>query len=288
MKGIVLAAGRGSRLWPATYGVSKHLLAIYDKPLIHYPISTLMLAGIQDILLIVNESDLQAFKRTLGDGSQYGLRINYAIQQHPNGIAEAFLIAEDFIDDGNVCLILGDNIFYGQGLGAQLNKNLVINGAHVFAYKVSDPNRYGVIEFDGAGKVISIEEKPKKPKSSFAIPGLYFYDNSVIEKAKKVVPSARGEKEITSINAMYLNERRLYTSILERGTAWLDTGTFESMFSASSFIKVIEERQGLKVSCLEEIAWRNGWISDNDLWNLSRTYESSPYADYLANLLLGR
>ena len=286
MRGIVLSAGRGSRLWPITYGVSKQLLPVYDKPLIHYPIATLFLAGIREILIITTPVDQEVFQRTLGDGSQFGVTFEYAIQHQPTGIADAFIVGEKFIDNKKVALILGDNVFYGQGLGVQLQDNLDIGGAHIFAYKVSDPERYGVVEFDSqSGKVISIEEKPQIPKSNFVVPGLYFYDNSVVDKAKKVIPSARGEKEITSVNQMFLDEGKLTTTVLERGTAWLDTGTFDSLHSASSFIKAIEDRQGLKVSCLEEIAWRNGWISDADLLSLANRYESSPYGQYLRTLL---
>ena len=285
MRGIVLAAGLGSRLWPITFGVSKQLLPIYDKPLIHYPISTLMLAGIREILIITSPVDLEVFQRAIGNGERYGVRFQYEVQETPNGIAEAFVIGETFIDKEKVALILGDNLFYGQGLGLQLVKNTEVSGAHIFAYKVSDPERYGVVEFNNAGKVISLEEKPLKPRSSFAVPGLYFYDNSVVEKARNVIPSARGEKEITSINQMYLEENALTTTVLERGTAWLDTGTFESLHSAAAFIKAIEDRQGLKISCLEEIAWRNKWISDHDLAQLAAGYKSSPYGKYLENLL---
>ena len=285
MKGIVLAAGIGSRLWPITYGVSKQLLPIYDKPLIHYPISTLMLAGIRDILIITSPVDLEVFKRAIGDGKRYGVSFSYKVQEIPNGIAEAFLIGEDFIQEDRVALVLGDNLFYGQGLGLQLVENTNVSGARIFAYKVSDPERYGVVEFDENGKVISLEEKPLRPKSSFVVPGLYFYDNSVVQKAKGVKPSARGEKEITSINQMYLEEGSLKTTVLERGTAWLDTGTFESLHSAAAFIKAIEERQGMKVSCLEEIAWRKNWISDEELMKLAKEYKSSPYGKYLEGLL---
>jgi glucose-1-phosphate thymidylyltransferase len=285
MKGIVLAAGFGSRLWPITYGVSKQLLPVYDKPLIHYPISTLMLSGIREILIITSPEDSPAFQRALGDGSRYGLKFFFENQNYPNGIAEAFLIGSEFIQKEKVALILGDNLFYGSGLGTQLAQNRDVEGAHIFAYKVSDPERYGVVEFDNDGVVISLEEKPLNPKSSYVVPGLYFYDNTVIEKARKVIPSARGEKEITTINQMYLEEGMLKTTVLERGTAWLDTGTFESLHSAAAFIKAIEDRQGLKISCLEEIAWRNKWISDHDLAQLAAGYKSSPYGKYLENLL---
>ena len=286
MKGIVLAAGRGSRLWPITYAVSKQLLPVYDKPLIHYPIATLFLAGIKDILIITTPEDRDLFYKSLGDGSQFGAKFEFRIQDQPNGIAEAFIIGEDFLQNESVALVLGDNLFYGQGLGFQLKKYMNVDGAHIFAYKVSDPERYGVVEFDRSGKVISLEEKPVVPKSNYVVPGLYFYDNSVVDKAKLVLPSARGEKEITSINLMYLDEGNLNTTVLERGTAWLDTGTFDSLHSASSFIKAIEDRQGLKVSCLEEISWRNNWINDSQLFNLAKKYESSPYGMYLESLLI--
>ena len=286
MKGIVLAGGTGSRLWPITRGVSKQLLPIYDKPLIHYPISTLMLAGIREILIITTPSDQSAFKRLLGNGETFGLSFNYEVQQEPNGLAEAFLIGERFIGRDSVALVLGDNIFYGSGLGIQLRRLVDVNGAQIFAYKVKDPERYGVVEFDLNGKVKSLEEKPSVAKSSFAVPGLYFYDNDVITIAKSVQPSSRGELEITSINQTYLNNGRLNATKLERGTAWLDTGTFETLNSASAFIQIIEERQGQKVSCLEEIAWRNGWISDAELLILANDYKASPFAAYLRGLLV--
>ena len=285
MKGLVLAAGRGSRLWPITRGLSKQLLPIYDKPLIHYPIATLMLANIREILVIVSPADLSQFQRVLGDGSSLGIEIRFAVQDEPRGLAEAFIIGEEFTKDGPAALILGDNIFYGQGLGVQLQSFKKVSGANIFAYRVKDPERYGVVEFADDGKVISIEEKPSKPKSDYAIPGLYFCDSDVVEIAKNVKPSARGELEITSILQAYLNAGSLKTTILERGTAWLDTGTFESLHAASSFIKIIEERQGFKVSCLEEIAWRNNWISDKDLAALADSYGPSEYKRYLLSLL---
>lgn len=285
MKGIVLAGGTGSRLWPITWGVSKQLLHVYDKPLIHYPISTLMLAGIREILVITTPQDQESFIRLLGDGERYGISFSFLTQESPDGLAQAFLIGERFIGRDSCALVLGDNIFYGDGLGTQLKEILNVDGAHIFAYKVKDPERYGVVEFDQDGKVFSIEEKPKTPKSSFAIPGLYFYDNQVVEIAKSVKPSARGELEITSVNQAYLNLGKLRTTILARGTAWLDTGTFESLNSASSFIQIIEERQGQKVSCLEEVAWRNGWISDSELAARADEYKSSPFATYLRGLL---
>jgi glucose-1-phosphate thymidylyltransferase len=285
MKGIVLAGGTGSRLWPITWGVSKQLLPVYDKPLIHYPISTLMLAGIREILVITTPQDQEAFVRLLGDGTKYGVSFSYEVQESPDGLAQAFIIGEKFIANHASALVLGDNIFYGDGLGTQLKSMDDVQGAHIFAYKVNDPERYGVVEFDKSGKVLSLEEKPKTPKSSYAVPGLYFYDNNVVEIAKHVKPSARGELEITSVNQAYLDNGKLHTTVLKRGTAWLDTGTFESLNSASAFIQIIEERQGQKVSCLEEIAWRNSWISDADLLARAAEYKSSPFADYLRGLL---
>ena len=285
MKGLVLAAGRGSRLWPITRGLSKQLLPIYDKPLIHYPIATLMLANIREILVIVNPVDLSQFQKLLGNGSNLGINIQFAVQDEPRGLAEAFIIGEEFIKNGPAALILGDNIFYGQGLGVQLQSFKKVSGASIFAYRVKDPERYGVVEFADDGKVISIEEKPSKPKSDYAIPGLYFCDSDVVEIAKGVIPSARGELEITSILETYLAAGTLGVTELKRGTAWLDTGTFDSLHAASSFIKIIEERQGFKVSCVEEIAWRNGWINDTELRNLSLDYGNSEYGFYLSCLL---
>jgi glucose-1-phosphate thymidylyltransferase len=285
MKGIVLAGGTGSRLWPITLGVSKQLLPVYDKPLVHYPISTLMLAGIREILIITTPRDQNSFKQLLGDGSRYGISFTFAIQENPEGLAQAFIIGENFIGTEPSALILGDNIFYGNTLGAKLKELREPNGAIVFAYKVKDPERYGVIEFNATGKVTSIEEKPLKPKSPYAVPGLYFYDNQVVEVAKSVKPSARGELEITAVNQEYLKAGRLQATVLERGTAWLDTGTFDSLNSASAFIQIIEERQGQKVSCLEEVAWRNGWISDSELAARADEYKSSPFSSYLRNLL---
>lgn len=285
MKGIVLAAGRGSRLWPITRGISKQLLPIYDKPLIHYPIATLMLANIREILVIVNPVDLSQFQKLLGTGSNLGINIQFAVQDEPRGLAEAFIIGEEFTKNGPAALILGDNIFYGQGLGVQLQSFKKVSGANIFAHRVKDPERYGVVEFADDGKVISIEEKPSKPKSDYAIPGLYFCDSDVVEIAKDVKPSARGELEITSILETYLAAGNLGVTELKRGTAWLDTGTFDSLHAASSFIKIIEERQGFKVSCVEEIAWRNGWINDTELRNLSLDYGNSEYGFYLSCLL---
>lgn len=286
MKGIVLAGGTGSRLWPITKGVSKQLLPVYDKPLIHYPLGTLFLAGIKEILIITTPEDLPAFQRLLGDGSQYGAFFEFATQAKPNGLAEAFIIGEKFIAAENVALILGDNIFHGVGLGKQLEEIRTKDGATIFAYKVSDPERYGVVEFAANGKVISIEEKPTNPKSNFAVPGLYFYDNQVIAIAKEVKPSARGELEITAINEHYLNAGQLTTKVLERGTTWLDTGTIQTLHAASSYVQIIEERQGSKISCLEEIAWRNGWINKDKLNQIALEYGTNPYGRYLSSLTL--
>lgn len=285
MRGIVLAGGTGSRLWPITLGVSKQLLPVYDKPLVHYPISTLMLAGIQEILIITTPQDQAPFRRLLGNGDKYGVSFTFGVQEKPDGLAQAFLIAEKFIGADSSVLILGDNIFYGSTLGAQLKKLTEPNGALIFAYKVRDPERYGVIEFNAAGKVLSLEEKPVRPKSQYAVPGLYFYDNQVVDIAKSVKPSTRGELEITAVNEEYLKAGKLQAKVLERGTAWLDTGTFDSLNSASAFIQIIEERQGQKVSCLEEVAWRNGWISDSELAARADEYKSSPFATYLRGLL---
>ena len=280
-----MAGGTGSRLWPVTFGVSKQLLPVYDKPLVHYPISTLMLTGIREILIITTPQDQESFKRLLGDGKKYGVSFSFAIQDNPEGLAQAFIIGEKFIGENPSALILGDNIFYGSSLGMQLKELIEPGGAIIFAYKVKDPERYGVIDFDASGKVTSIEEKPSKPKSQYAVPGLYFYDNRVVEIAKSVKPSSRGELEITSVNQEYLKAGKLQARVLERGTAWLDTGTFESLNSASAFIQIIEERQGQKVSCLEEVAWRNGWISDSELSARADEYKSSPFASYLRSLL---
>jgi glucose-1-phosphate thymidylyltransferase len=285
VKGIVLAGGTGSRLWPVTFGVSKQLLPVYDKPLVHYPISTLMLTGIREILIITTPQDQESFKRLLGDGKKYGVSFSFAVQDNPEGLAQAFIIGEKFIGEDPSALILGDNIFYGSSLGMQLKELTEPEGAIIFAYKVKDPERYGVIDFDASGKVTSIEEKPSKPKSQYAVPGLYFYDKRVVEIAKSVKPSSRGELEITSVNQEYLKAGKLQARVLERGTAWLDTGTFESLNSASAFIQIIEERQGQKVSCLEEVAWRNGWISDSELSARADEYKSSPFASYLRSLL---
>jgi glucose-1-phosphate thymidylyltransferase len=285
MKGIVLAGGTGSRLSPITKGISKQLLPIYDKPLVHYPLGTLMLAGIREILLITTPDDMLAFQRLLGNGRDLGIEIQYAIQPKPEGLAQAFLIGEEFINGDKVTLVLGDNIFHGAGLGTQLRSMADVSGAHIFAYKVSDPERYGVVEFNAQGKVISIEEKPPNPKSQYAIPGLYFYDESVVDIAKSIKPSQRGELEITSVNLEYLSRGTLTTTILERGTAWLDTGTFDSFHAAASYVKIVEERQGNKIACLEEIAWRNHWIDDTELRSVAEEYQENPYGKYLQQLL---
>jgi len=287
MKGIVLAGGTGSRLWPITKGASKQLLPIYDKPLIHYPIGTLMLAGIRDIFVITTPEDAPAFKRLLGGGSEIGVNFQYGIQESPRGIGEAFVIAENFIGDDEVALILGDNLFHGHGLGTQLKEIRNIHGAEIFAYSVSDPERYGVVEFDESGIAKSIEEKPSRPKSSYAIPGLYFFDNSVIEIARNTHPSARGEIEITTINQTYLEAGSLRVRILPRGTMWLDTGTVESLNAASNYVKIIEERQGQKISCLEEISWRNKWISDSELEKIAAVFRTNEYGNYLSKLAEG-
>jgi glucose-1-phosphate thymidylyltransferase len=285
VKGIVLAGGTGSRLWPVTKGVSKQLLPVYDKPLIHYPLGTLFLAGIREILVITTPEDLPAFKRVLGDGSQYGVSFEFAIQPKPNGLAEAFVIGEKFIDEHNIALILGDNIFHGVGLGKQLQTIQSIPGATIFAYEVSDPERYGVVEFSKDGAVLSIEEKPKFPKSNFAVPGMYFYDSQVVEIAKGISPSARGEIEITSVNEHYLRFGQLTTRVLERGTTWLDTGTFDSLHAAASYVQIIEERQGTKICNLDEIVWNQGWISDAKLLQNAEQYSGNSIGDYIKNLL---
>jgi glucose-1-phosphate thymidylyltransferase len=285
MKGIVLAGGTGSRLWPITQGVSKQLLPVYDKPLIHYPLGTLFLAGIREILVITTPEDLPAFKRLLGDGQQYGVSFEFAVQEKPNGLAEALIIGEKFINGDNVALILGDNIFHGYGLGRHLQTIDPVTGATIFAYRVADPERYGVVEFSPEGKVISIEEKPQKPKSHFAVPGLYFYDETAVEIAKTTRPSSRGELEITAVNEEYLKQGKLVVKILERGTTWLDTGTIETLHAASAYVKIIEERQGSKISCLEEISWRNGWIDNSRLATLISSYQGNPYGNYLKTIL---
>jgi glucose-1-phosphate thymidylyltransferase len=284
MKGIVLAGGTGSRLWPITKGVSKQLLPVYDKPMIHYPLSTLMAAGLREILIITTPEDSDSFSRLLGDGSDWGMSIRYAVQPRPEGLAQAFLIAEDFLAGDQAALILGDNLFYGPRLGRQLSTLTEQSGAHVFAYEVANPSEYGVVEFDERGVALSVEEKPVKPRSNFAIPGLYFYDETVVDVAKSIKPSARGELEITTVNDHYLQQGSLTVTVLERGTAWLDTGTFRSLQDAGEFVRVMEDRTGTKVGCVEEIAWRNGWLTSDQLAALAEPLLKSGYGDYLMRL----
>lgn len=288
MKGIILAGGNGTRLYPITQAVSKQLLPIYNKPMIYYPLSVLMLAGIKEVLIITTPQDQVFFKNVLADGLKLGLHLEYAIQEEPKGLADALIIGEDFIGNSSVCLILGDNIFYGQGFTPVLKKATELKeGALVFGYQVKDPQRFGVVEFDENRNVISIEEKPEEPKSSFAVTGLYFYDNSVVDIAKKVTPSDRGELEITDINKEYLRKKQLKVQLLGRGFAWLDTGTFDSLIEASQFIETIEKRQGFKIACLEEISYRNGWIKERDLLELAKQYNNE-YGDYLQQLVYER
>ena len=285
MRGIILAGGSGTRLHPITQGVSKQLLPVYDKPMIYYPLSLLMMAGIKEVLIISTPQDTPAFERLLGDGSNLGMRIEYAVQPSPDGLAQAFLIGEDFIGDEKVCLVLGDNIFFGTGLGTALKNCVDVDGGHVFAYHVSNPSEYGVVEFDADGKAISLEEKPINPKSSYAIPGLYFYDNNVVAIAKSIKPSARGELEITTVNEEYLNLGKLSVTVLDRGTAWLDTGTTDSLMAAGEFVQVVEKRQGLKIGCIEEIAWRQNFINEEQLRGIAEPLRKSGYGEYLLSLL---
>jgi glucose-1-phosphate thymidylyltransferase len=285
MRGIILAGGTGSRLHPITLGLSKQLVPVYDKPMIYYPLSTLMLAGIRDILIITTPHDAEQFQRLLGDGSQFGINITYTQQPSPDGLAQAFVLGAEHIGDGPVALVLGDNIFYGQGMGTQLRRFENIDGGAVFGYWVADPKAYGVVEFDGDGKAISLEEKPAKPKSHYAVPGLYFYDNDVIEIARNLEPSPRGELEITDVNRIYLERGKLQVEVLPRGTAWLDTGTFNDLNDASNFIRTVENRQGLKIGSPEEIAWRLGFLSDEELWKRAEPLVKSGYGAYLLGLL---
>lgn len=288
MKGIILAGGSGTRLYPLTIAVSKQLMPVYDKPMIYYPLSTLMLAGIRDILIITTPEDQAGFRKLLGDGSQIGCHFQYVVQPRPEGLAQAFLLGEDFIGNDPAALILGDNIFYGSGMGKLLRRKATPNGAVVFAYQVTDPERYGVVEFDDYFRVLSIEEKPQQPKSNFAVPGLYFYDNDVVAIAKDIKPSHRGELEITDVNKTYLAMGKLEVGVLDRGTAWLDTGTFDSLIQAGQFIEVIEKRQGLKIGCVEEIAYSNGWIDEEGLERQAGIYAKSGYGDYLRGLIGAR
>ena len=285
MKGIILAGGSGTRLHPITRGISKQLMPIYDKPMIYYPLSTLLTAGIREVLVITTPHDADQFRRLLGDGAEWGIDLQYAVQASPDGLGQAFLIGEDFIGSDSVALVLGDNIFYGPGLGTALTANRSVTGGNIFAYRVADPSAYGVVEFDPDGKVLSIEEKPAEPRSRYAVPGLYFYDNDVVSIAKSLRPSERGELEITGVNETYLQRGDLTVTVLPRGTAWFDTGTFQGMMAAAQFVQAIEERQGDKIGCVEEVCWRNGWLSDEQLADLARPLVKSGYGQYLLQLL---
>jgi glucose-1-phosphate thymidylyltransferase len=285
MKGIILAGGSGTRLHPITRAISKQLMPVYDKPMVYYPLSTLLMAGIREVLIITTPHDLPQFEHLLGDGSAWGISLSYAVQPSPDGLAQAFIIGADFIGQDAVALVLGDNIFYGMGLGASLRRNTDLKGGHVFAHHVSEPSAYGVVEFDEDGTVLSIEEKPAKPKSSYAVPGLYFYDNDVIEIAANLAPSDRGELEITGVNEAYLKRGDLTVTVLPRGTAWFDTGTFQGLLEASQFVNVVEARQGHKIGCVEEIAWRNGWLTDAEFSDLADPLVKSGYGTYLLSVL---
>ena len=285
MRGILLAGGTGSRLWPLTRAVSKQLLPVFDKPMIYYPLTTLIMAGIREVLVITTPQDQEQFQRLLGDGSQWGIELHYAAQERPEGIAQAFVLGADFIGDDSVALVLGDNIFHGSGLGTRLSENEGLVGGRIFAYPVADPSALGVVEFDDEGRVVSIEEKPEHPKSRYAVPGLYFYDNRVVEIARGLEPSARGELEITAVNDAYLRLGELRVTVLDRGTAWLDTGTFDSLVQASEYVRVIEQRQGFKIGCIEEVAWRAGFLTDDQLRELAQPLTKSGYGTYLLDLL---
>lgn len=285
MRGIILAGGSGTRLHPITLGVSKQLVPVYDKPMIYYPLSTLILAGIRDVLVITTPHDAEQFQRLLGDGSQFGISISYTVQMQPNGLAQAFVLGADFVGNDSASLVLGDNIFYGPGLGTQLQRFSDVDGGAVFAYRVADPTAYGVVEFDAEGRALSLEEKPARPKSNFAVPGLYFYDNDVLAIARDLKPSARGEYEITDVNRVYLEQGRLHVGVLPRGTAWLDTGTFDSLVEASDYVRTVEHRQGLKIGSPEEVAWRRGFLSDDELRTRAEALVKSGYGSYLLGLL---